>query len=52
MCMKGNKKLTEETKQHMVQLISENKVPEAMKVVMDALGCGLKEAKEIVDKYR
>ncbi|MEQ9288272.1 MAG: hypothetical protein RIG77_15250 [Cyclobacteriaceae bacterium] len=52
MSLESNKELTEEVKQRIVQLISENKVPEAMKVVMDALGYGLKEAKEIVDKFR
>ncbi|MEQ6119416.1 hypothetical protein [Reichenbachiella sp. MALMAid0571] len=44
--------LNEEVKIEMLKLIRENKITEAMKVVMDALGCGLREAKEIVDQYR
>ena len=44
--------LNEEVKIEMLKWIKQNKIPQAMKVVMDALGCGLREAKEIVDKYR
>jgi len=32
------------------ELVSQNKVPEAVKLVMDHYKCGLKQAKDYIDK--
>lgn len=45
-------KLNQDTEQQLIALVKNNKFIEAMTLVQSELKLGLKESKDIVDKYR